>query len=257
MRVDIKALAKRLTKTANAALERAAKDAAEKGHAEVTIDHVVLEILSVKDEDAEALLAAAGGARADARKDTLVRLGALKKGSGRPGFAKSLWPWVEGAWLLASTELAQHRARSGALLWAAAKHADALHHDAGPLAALAKLDAGAVRAALASSPESSEALDLDALETLGLAAREAEAERARGAIEREREEEAREVARARAEAEIEAAEKAAALAEAAAKAAAAEAAAKAWSAAEAAAEARERAALAKAKLAEAGEDEEE
>ncbi len=250
MRVDIKALAKRLTKTANGALERAAKDAAEKGHGEVTIDHVILELLSVRDEDAEALLAAAGSSRADARKETLARIGGAKAGhTGRPGFAKALWPWVEGAWLLASTELAQHRARSGALLWAAARHAEALHHAPGPLAPLAKLDAAAVRAALAQSPESAEALDLDALEELARAAKDEEAARVRGEIEREREEEAREAARARAEAEAAAAEREAAAAEAAAKAAAAEAAAKAWSAAEAAAEARERAAAAKAKLA--------
>ncbi|MCB9595864.1 MAG: hypothetical protein H6719_24295 [Sandaracinaceae bacterium] len=260
MRVEIKTLAKRLTKTASAALERAAKDAAEKGNPEVTIDHVVLQILAVQDEDAHLLLEAAGSSRADARKDTMVRLSRLKSGgTGRPGFHKALWPWIEGGWLLASTELAQHRARSAALLWAAARHGEALGHAAGPLAALGKLDGAAVRAAVATSPESTEAFDLDELEKMAVAARKEEADRARGEIEREREEEAKAVAEARAQTDAEAAAQEAAQAEAAARAAAAEAARMAWSAAEAAAAARERAAEAAARLAaaEGGDDDEE
>ena len=173
MRVEIKALAKRLTKTASSALERAVKDAAEEGHAEVTIAHVVLQIVSVKDEDAEALLAAIGSSRAEARKAALVALSELKSGGGgRPAFAPSLWPWIEGGWLLAATELAEHRARSGALLWAAARHAKALDHEAGALAPLADLDAAKVSAALEKSPESSEAFGLGELEAWGRSIRE-------------------------------------------------------------------------------------
>jgi len=257
MRVEIKALAKRLTQTANAALERAAKDAAEKGHAEVGIDHVVLQLLSVRDEDAELLLAAAGRDRADARKEAMTRVASAAKGSGRPGFAASLWPWVEGAQLLASTELAQHRVRSGALLWAAGRHAQALNHPAGPLKPLADLDAATVRDALKTSAESSEAFDLDALEALYEEARADEEARVRGEIEKQKEEEAKAAEKAAQQAEATEAAKAAEEAEARAKAAAAKAAKEAWEAAEAAQAAKDRAAAALQKLSENAPDDEE
>lgn len=248
MKVEIKALAKRLTKTANDALERAAKDAADKGHAEVGIDHVVLQVLSVQDEDAELLLAAAGRERADARREAMTRVAAAAKGSGRPGFAASLWPWIEGAQLLAATELAQHRVRSGALLWAAARHAKALDHRAGPLEPLADLDAATVRDALKTSAESSEAFDLDELEELGQKARADQKARVRGEIERQKEEEAKAAEKEAQKAEAARAAKEAEEAEEKAKAAAAKAAKEAWEAAEAAMAARDRAAAALEKL---------
>jgi len=248
MRVEIKALAKRLTKTASAALERAAEDAAGKGHAEVGIDHVVLQLLSVQDEDAELLLAAAGKERGDARKEAMTRVASASKGSGRPGFAASLWPWVEGAQLLASTELAQHRIRSGALLWAAGRHAKDLNHPAGPLKPLAELDAATVRDALKTSAESSEAFDLDELEALGHKARADQAARVRGEIEKQKEEEAQAAEKAAQQAEASRAAEEAEQAEARAKAAAAKAASEAWEAAEAAQAAKERAAAALEKL---------
>jgi len=242
MRVDIKALAKRLTKTASSALERAVKDASDKGHAEVTIDHVVLQLLLVQDEDAERLLEAAASSRAEARHETLVALSRLKSGaSERPSFSDALWPWIEGACLLAAVELAQHRVRSGALLWAAARHAEGLDHPAGGLAPLAALDAAAIREALVKSPESSESFDLDELEALGQAAREERVAEGRGELEREREEELRAAEKAAAEGQAHAALEEAARAEARAKEAAAEAAKKAWSAAEAAAAAKAKA----------------
>ncbi len=248
MRVEITALAKRLTPTATGALERAAKHAASEAHHEVTIDHVLLQILSVGGEDAQELLSAAGADRDEAKIATRIRLSTLRDGNGgRPGFAKELWPWIEGAWLLASTELAEHRLRTGALLWAAARHAAELDHAAGPLAKLADMKAEAVHAALAKSPESTEAFDLAELEKLGKEVRAEHEAVVRGEIEREREEEAKAVAEAKAQAIADAKADAAAKASAMAQAAAKQAAAAAWAAADAA----QKAAEAEAAVAEA------
>jgi len=181
MRVDITGLAKRLTQTASDALERAAGYAKEKGHGEVTVDHVLFQILAVKDEDAELLLAAAGLDRDVVLTATRRRVAGHSGGhAGRPGFAKALWPWIEGAWLLSSVELEQNRLRTGALLWAAARHGNTL--DATAAQTLSAMKPSAVRDALAPSAESGELFGLGELEMLGRAAEDAGVAKAREKI---------------------------------------------------------------------------
>ena len=65
--------------------------------------------------------------------------------------------------VMTSTELDQNRARTGALVWAAARHTESLE---AANEALTAMKAATVRAALAPSPESAELFDLGELEKL-------------------------------------------------------------------------------------------
>ncbi|MFN0062478.1 MAG: type VI secretion system ATPase TssH [Myxococcaceae bacterium] len=115
MRVDPKALLRRLTPSCTRFLESALAKASS-GFYEVTPEHLLRALLD--DEKAEAC-ALVAELKIDRSKlmDRIDRfLGDLRQGNaGRPVFAQSVFDWVEDAWLLASAERGELRLRSGVL----------------------------------------------------------------------------------------------------------------------------------------------
>jgi type VI secretion system protein VasG len=115
MRVDPKALLRRLTPTCTRLLE-AALSRASSGFYEVAPEHLLASLLSDPAGESARLLASAGIDRARLL-DRLERiLGGMRHGNaGRPVFSESLFDWVEDAWLVASAERGEVRLRSGVL----------------------------------------------------------------------------------------------------------------------------------------------
>ncbi|MBC7171669.1 MAG: type VI secretion system ATPase TssH, partial [Polyangiaceae bacterium] len=99
-------------------LEAAVARAASSQHAEVTVEHVLQQILAAEDGDAAAILRHVGEDRlALTTRVERVLNHAHTGSSARPVFARSLFEWFEDAWLFASLELQDQRLRSGALLF--------------------------------------------------------------------------------------------------------------------------------------------
>lgn len=117
MRVDPKALVRRLTPTATRMLEGAVGRAANSQHYEITVEHMLHQMLTQDDSEAAVLLrqVEVDPARFGAQVERYVER--LKGGnSGRPVFSELLFQWFEDAWLLASLERQETRVRTGVLL---------------------------------------------------------------------------------------------------------------------------------------------
>jgi type VI secretion system protein VasG len=118
MRVDPKALVKRLTPTATRYLELAAGKAVSAQHYEIDVEHMLLGMLS--DAEGECVRCCRqlrynpGPALAELER----AIGRMRAGNPkRPAIAENLLTWFEDAWLTASVELGEIRLRSGALLY--------------------------------------------------------------------------------------------------------------------------------------------
>jgi type VI secretion system protein VasG len=118
MRVDPKALVRRLNPTCTKALEGAVERAASGRYYEITPEHFLQGLLQIEDGDAAAILQYF-------RKDRLKAVSAVERAlqklrtgnAGRPVFAESLFNWFENAWVTASLERGSVQLRSGDLLF--------------------------------------------------------------------------------------------------------------------------------------------
>ncbi|MET0341194.1 MAG: type VI secretion system ATPase TssH [Polyangiales bacterium] len=144
MQVDPKALIRRLTPTATAALEAAVGRASSGQYYEIVPEHLLLTLLA-RDDGEAALLLAQHGCDRDALLLEIERaLTRMRTGNaGRPMFARTLFDWLEDAWLLTSVEHGATALRSGALL--AAFALDAAKYSAESYAALARVPREALR----------------------------------------------------------------------------------------------------------------
>ena len=117
MRVDPRALVRRLNPTCTRTLEGTVERAAAGRFYEITPEHLLLGLLQVEDGDVAAILA-------HFRKDRLRICAAVERSlqkmrsgnAGRPVFAENLFTWFENAWVTASLERGSVQLRSGDLL---------------------------------------------------------------------------------------------------------------------------------------------
>jgi type VI secretion system protein VasG len=117
MRVDPRALVRRLNPTCTRVLEAVVERAASGRYYEITPEHFLHGLLQIEDGDAAAILQYY-------RKDRLKISAAIERtmqrmrtgNAGRPVFAENLFTWFENAWVAASLERGAVQIRSGDLL---------------------------------------------------------------------------------------------------------------------------------------------
>ncbi|MHB1400687.1 MAG: AAA family ATPase, partial [Trichloromonadaceae bacterium] len=141
---QIKALLDRLNEHCVTALENGAALAATRGHYEVCIEHVVLQLLETGGGDFDRILHHFGVDLDRLWQDLLGNLARMRAGNqGKPGFSLQLFQWIERAWMAASLHYGATQIRSGALLEALIELAPRLPGNA--FAALDELPLEALR----------------------------------------------------------------------------------------------------------------
>jgi type VI secretion system protein VasG len=160
MKVDPKALVRRLTPTATRVLEAAVGRAATGQFYEIVPEHLLLGLLEQDDGDAALVLAHFGQNRQQLLSRVERTITALRAGNaGRPVFSQALFSWLRDAWLVASVERGASLVRSADLLATFAEHSDRFSAETFPEL---ELPFGELRAKLyeivAASAESREAL---------------------------------------------------------------------------------------------------
>ena len=118
MQVDAKRLVKRLTPTATRMLEAAVGRAASTQAPDVSVEHMLLQMLSIADGEAAGILHEYGKNRVslvNRLEKTLQRVEG--RSSSRPVFSETLFRWFEDTWLLASIEHGEVRIRTGMLFF--------------------------------------------------------------------------------------------------------------------------------------------
>ena len=122
MRVEPKAIVRRLNTTCTAMLEAAVAHAAGSRYYEIVPEHLLFALFgggggAGEDTDARAILAHAGQDVGRLRGRLQRVLEQMRTGNpGRPVFAESLFQWLEDAWVLASLEFGASELRTGHLL---------------------------------------------------------------------------------------------------------------------------------------------
>jgi len=116
MHADPKTLVRRLSPPAVRALEAAVGAAASAGHFEITIEHVVHQLLGGETGEVALLLAHLRCDRASLAGQFARKLNAIRGGhTGKPSFSESVFEWFEEAWMLGSLEFGDTRIRTGVL----------------------------------------------------------------------------------------------------------------------------------------------
>jgi type VI secretion system protein VasG len=124
LRVDIKSLLSRLNATTQRALEGASGLCVNRGHYEVAIQHMLLDLLEERQSDVALLLR-----HYEIDPDNWAKLlhreieGYRDGNPGKPTFAQSLMDWFEDAWLVGSIDVGQSEIRSGTLLLSLSRNA--------------------------------------------------------------------------------------------------------------------------------------
>jgi type VI secretion system protein VasG len=150
MRVEPKALVRRLTPTATRYLEMAAGKAVGAQHYEIDVEHMLSSMLSDGDGECAALLKALGQNPTRWLNEIDRALSRLRAGNPkRPSVASNLFQWMEDAWLTASVEFGEVRLRSGVLLYQALSDAERYAGDA--LGEVGEVDKAALKQALVQS----------------------------------------------------------------------------------------------------------
>ena len=118
--VDLKALLGLLNSVCRKALETAAGNCVNRGHYDVTPEHLLQALLEHADADAPRVAAHTfGGDPARLVKAILPALEAMQTGNtGRPVFSPHLIRWFERAWMLSSIDFGLAEIRSGILMLA-------------------------------------------------------------------------------------------------------------------------------------------
>src|SRR6188474_985912 len=125
MDLDIKGLIRKLNRSSTRALEAAAGLCVSRGHYEVTVEHVLLQLADDPQGDVPLILRHFGVNTSHLTRDLQKTLERQRSGNtGRPVFSPLLLRWLQDAWLLASVELQEALTRSGALLLALVKQPD-------------------------------------------------------------------------------------------------------------------------------------
>ena len=115
--VDMKSLLRRLNRYCTKSLEAAAGLCVSRTHYEVTIEHILLQLVEDPAADVQTILRYYSTDPARFRKSLQGTLETFRSGNaGRPVFSPQLLEWFQESWLLASIDWGQSEIRSGALL---------------------------------------------------------------------------------------------------------------------------------------------
>ena len=119
IQIDLATLVKRLNPFAKQALEAAASECMSQQAAEITVSHVLLQMLAILRSDLRVITERAGISTDDLRQTlTVENYTATRSADSYPSFSPMLVEWLKEAWLLASAEMQQTELRSGVLLLA-------------------------------------------------------------------------------------------------------------------------------------------
>ncbi|EEE6745536.1 type VI secretion system ATPase TssH [Salmonella enterica subsp. enterica serovar Westhampton] len=119
IQIDLATLVKRLAPFAKQALEAAASECMSKQAAEITVSHVLIQMLATPRSDFRVIAERAEIGADDLRQALTVENYATARSSDSyPSFSPMLVEWLKEAWLLASAEMQQTELRGGVLLLA-------------------------------------------------------------------------------------------------------------------------------------------
>ena len=115
--VEPKVIVRRLTPTSQGALSAASVRAMNARCYEITVEHLLAELVSSEDGDTARILHHFGQDRQRLLGRLEKYLGRLRTGNaGKPSFEANLFQWMEDAWTVASLEQDVQKLRSGALI---------------------------------------------------------------------------------------------------------------------------------------------
>ncbi|EIR7290732.1 type VI secretion system ATPase TssH [Salmonella enterica] len=119
IQIDLATLVKRLAPFAKQALEAAASECMSQQAAEITVAHVLLQMLATPRSDFRVIAERAEIGADDLRQAlTVENYAAARSSDSYPSFSPMLVEWLKEAWLLASAEMQQAELRGGVLLLA-------------------------------------------------------------------------------------------------------------------------------------------
>lgn len=119
IQIDLATLVKRLNPFAKQALEAAASECMSQQAAEITVSHVLIQMLAIPRSDLRVITERAGISTDDLRQALTVENYATSRAADSyPSFSPMLVEWLKEAWLLASAEMQQAELRGGILLLA-------------------------------------------------------------------------------------------------------------------------------------------
>ncbi|MCF3671810.1 type VI secretion system ATPase TssH [Salmonella enterica] len=119
IQIDLATLVKRLAPFAKQALEAAASECMSQQAAEITVAHVLLQMLATPRSDFRVIAERAEIGADDLRQAlTVENYAATRSSDSYPSFSPMLVEWLKEAWLLASAEMQQTELRGGVLLLA-------------------------------------------------------------------------------------------------------------------------------------------
>ncbi|EDV0259795.1 type VI secretion system ATPase TssH [Salmonella enterica subsp. salamae] len=119
IQIDLATLVKRLNPFSKQALEMAASECMSQQAAEITVSHVLIQMLAIPRSDLRVITERAGISTDDLRQALTVENYATSRAADSyPSFSPMLVEWLKEAWLLASAEMQQTELRGGVLLLA-------------------------------------------------------------------------------------------------------------------------------------------
>ncbi|HCB4956221.1 type VI secretion system ATPase TssH [Salmonella enterica] len=119
IQIDLATLVKRLAPFAKQALEAAASECMSQQAAEITVAHVLLQMLATPRSDFRVIAERAEIGADDLRQAlTVENYATARSADSYPSFSPMLVEWLKEAWLLASAEMQQTELRGGVLLLA-------------------------------------------------------------------------------------------------------------------------------------------
>lgn len=123
MSVQPKTLVNRMTPTARQMLEGAIGRATSAQHYEVTIEHLLRNMIEPEDGDVAAIYQHFGRNRNPLKNRIEKILNHMKTGNTtRPVFTGNLWKWVQDAWVYGSLEFGAQKVRTGHLFYTLLVH---------------------------------------------------------------------------------------------------------------------------------------
>ncbi|EAY5894333.1 type VI secretion system ATPase TssH [Salmonella enterica] len=119
IQIDLSTLVKRLNPFAKQALEMAASECMSQQAAEITVSHVLIQMLAIPRSDLRVITERAG-IDVEALRQTLTveNYASTRSADSYPSFSPMLVEWLKESWLLASAEMQQNELRGGVLLLA-------------------------------------------------------------------------------------------------------------------------------------------
>ncbi|MDU2941147.1 MAG: type VI secretion system ATPase TssH [Enterobacteriaceae bacterium] len=119
IQIDLATLVKRLNPFSKQALEMAASECMSQQAAEITVSHVLIQMLAIPRSDLRVITDRADIGTDELRQTlTVENYATARSADSYPAFSPMLVEWLKEAWLLASAEMQQTELRGGVLLLA-------------------------------------------------------------------------------------------------------------------------------------------